>query len=130
MSLHNSRKRSAPSDSQGAPAPKKVHIQCLDNLDERGMDKSQGRSTHAKTPVKRRHKDPKPSLDQEDAKGKKRPVPVTEIIDTGESDSDGASESVFNDDLEDADEMEVDGKNDAASTKDPNGASAPSFHIM
>lgn len=125
MSLHNSKKRPAP--SQGGPATKKANIQRLDKLEER-KNRSKGRSApgkDVKTPVKRKHEALKTSTELEEVKRKKRAVPVTETLDKEDSNSeeDGASElDEDKGDIGNVDEMEVDEKDDAAPIKDPNGA--------
>lgn len=82
-----------------------------------------------KSPVKRKHKDQKTFTEQEEVKGKKRAVPVTETLDKEETNSeeDEAGE-LYEDENEDVVNVnEVDGKEGAVNIKDPNGMFPQTF---
>jgi hypothetical protein len=131
MSVHNSKKRPAP--SQGGSVTKKANIR-PSNIEERKKRKEKVRATtgeEVKSPVKKLQKVQKKPVEQEDVRGGKRAVPVTEPLDNLELDSEdeGASE------LDEAgaemdEEPEVDGQEDPTTAKDPNGESGPVFIIL
>ena len=129
MPLDNSKKRRA--SSQGGRATKKVNIQRLNKTEETN-NKSKGSNTpgkDVKSPVKRKHKDQKTFTEQEEVKGKKRAVPVTETLDKEETNSeeDEAGE-LYEDENEDVVNVnEVDGKEGAVNIKDPNGMFPQTF---